>query len=31
MGFFQIVRGKDNLGIEEECDYGVPKDTWTNQ
>lgn len=28
-GFFQIVRGKNNLGIESECDFGVPVDTWT--
>jgi len=30
-GFFQIVRGKNNLGIEDSCDYGVPKDTWTER
>jgi len=28
-GFFRIVRGTDNLGIEEECAFGVPADTWT--
>jgi cathepsin X len=28
-GFFRIVRGKDNLKIESECVYAVPRDTWT--
>lgn len=28
-GLFRIVRGVDNLGIEEKCSYGVPVDTWT--
>jgi len=28
-GFFKIVRGINNLGIEHHCDFGVPKDTWT--
>lgn len=28
-GNFRIVRGKNNLAIETECSYGIPKDTWT--
>jgi cathepsin X len=28
-GFFKIVRGENNLGIEQACNYGVPKDTWS--
>jgi len=27
---FKIVRGVDNLAIEEDCGWAVPKDTWTN-
>lgn len=27
-GWFQIVRGTDNLGIESNCDWAVPKATW---
>lgn len=30
-GFFQIVRGTNNLGIEQGCSYAIPKDTWTKQ
>ena len=30
-GFFKIVRGKDNLLIESDWSFAVPKDTWTNQ
>jgi cathepsin X len=30
-GFFRIIRGVDNLAIEEECAFAVPVDTWTNQ
>ena len=29
-GFFRIVRGVDNIGIEEQCAWAVPEDTWTN-
>lgn len=29
-GFFRIVRGTNNLGIESACYWAVPKDTWTN-
>ena len=28
-GFFKIVRGINNLGIEESCSFAVPVDTWT--
>jgi len=28
-GFFKIVRGVNNLGIEEACSFAVPVDTWT--
>lgn len=30
-GFFKLVRGIDNLGIEEDCDWAVPEDTWSNR
>jgi cathepsin X len=30
-GFFRIVRGVDNLGIESECSWAIPVDTWTNK
>lgn len=29
-GFFKIIRGRNNLGIESGCQWAVPKDTWTN-
>jgi len=28
-GFFKLVRGTNNLGIESDCTFGQPKDTWT--
>jgi len=28
-GYFRIIRGTNNLGIETGCNWGVPKDTWT--
>lgn len=28
-GSFKIVRGENNLGIENLCYFGVPQDTWT--
>lgn len=28
-GFFKIARGVNNLGIEEECSWGVPKQAWS--
>ena len=29
LGFFRIVRGINNLGIETQCGWAVPRDTWT--
>jgi C1A family cysteine protease len=29
-GFFKIIRGENNMGIEEGCSYAVPLDTWSN-
>lgn len=29
-GSFRIVRGENNLGIETQCSYAIPIDTWTN-
>jgi hypothetical protein len=28
-GFFRIIRGVNNLGIEVKCHYAVPEDTWS--
>ena len=28
-GFFRIVRGTNNLGIENDCAWAVPRDTWS--
>lgn len=28
-GFFRVVRGINNIGIEQDCSWAVPKDTWT--
>ena len=28
-GFFRVVRGVDNIAIEEECAWATPVDTWT--
>ena len=28
-GDFRLIRGINNLGIESNCSWGVPKDTWT--
>jgi len=28
-GFFKVVRGVNNLGIEGDCSWAVPRDTWT--
>ena len=28
-GFFRVVRGVNNLGIEADCSWAVPRDTWT--
>jgi len=30
-GFMKLIRGTNNLGIETDCAWAVPKDTWTNQ
>ena len=30
MGYFRVEMGRNVLGIEIHCTYGVPKDTWTN-
>ena len=30
-GFFRVVRGVNNIGIESDCAFGIPADTWTNQ
>ena len=28
-GFFRVVRGKNNIGIESYCSFGIPLDTWS--
>ena len=28
-GFMKLIRGKNNLGIESECSFAIPKDTWS--
>ena len=28
-GFFKVIRGKNNIGIESDCAWAVPEDTWT--
>lgn len=28
-GYFKIIRGINNLGIESKCSFAVPTDTWT--
>lgn len=30
-GFFRVVRGVNNIGIEQDCDWAVPLDTWTDK
>ena len=30
-GYFRVVRGTNNIGIESDCAFGIPEDTWTNQ
>jgi len=30
-GYFRVVRGSNNIGIETDCAFGIPEDTWTNQ
>ena len=29
-GFIKVIRGIDNIGIESDCAWADPKDTWTN-
>ncbi len=29
-GFMKIVRGKNNMAIESDCAWAVPRDTWSN-
>lgn len=29
-GFMKLIRGKNNMAIETDCAWAVPKDTWTN-
>jgi len=29
-GFFRLIRGTNNLAIETDCSWTVPRDTWTN-
>jgi len=30
-GFFRVVRGINNIGIESDCHWATPKDTWTDK
>eukprot|EP00828_Plagiopyla_frontata_P016248 TRINITY_DN211_c0_g1_i5.p1 TRINITY_DN211_c0_g1~~TRINITY_DN211_c0_g1_i5.p1 ORF type:complete len:600 (+),score=86.47 TRINITY_DN211_c0_g1_i5:195-1994(+) len=30
MGYFRVEMGKNILGIEMQCTYAIPKDTWSN-
>jgi cathepsin X len=30
-GYFRLIRGVNNLNIETNCSFGVPKDTWTDK
>ena len=30
-GFFRIIRGVNNLNVESDCSWAVPRDTWTNK
>ena len=29
-GFFRVIRGVNNIGIESDCSWATPNDTWTN-
>lgn len=29
-GFFRVCKGWNNIGIESDCSWATPKDTWTN-
>jgi cathepsin X len=30
-GFVRVIRGVNNIGIESDCAWAVPQDTWTNR
>ena len=30
-GYFKVIRGVNNIGIETDCTFGIPEDTWTEQ
>jgi cathepsin X len=30
-GYFRVVRGTNNIGIETDCTFGIPEDTWTDE
>lgn len=30
-GLFRVIRGINNIGIESDCAWATPKDTWTKQ
>jgi cathepsin X len=30
-GFFRVCRGTNNIAVESDCAWGVPKDTWTEK
>jgi cathepsin X len=30
-GYFRVVRGTNNIGIETDCAFGIPEDTWTQE
>ena len=29
-GFMRLIRGVNNLGVESDCAWATPVDTWTN-
>ena len=29
-GFFRVIRGTNNIAIESDCSWAVPKDTWNS-
>lgn len=30
-GFFRVIRGVNNIAIESNCSFAVPRDTWTKK
>mmetsp|Transcript_35218 Transcript_35218/g.49133 ORF Transcript_35218/g.49133 Transcript_35218/m.49133 type:complete len:95 (+) Transcript_35218:303-587(+) len=30
-GMFRVIRGVNNMGLENSCYWATPKDTWTNK